>query len=248
MKNISVLNSFDIKIIALITMIIDHIGYFFYYALSSDVYNVCRIIGRLSMPLFAFLIYQGFTHTSDFKKYLKRLMLLALITQLIVIGIGIFSSILVPQYNVIFYKELNIVFSFCLSLVLLKVIDKYVNIEKKSFKNTIVFSLVIISFAILYLILNIDYGLLVPAILVSMYIYDKYIGKCSRIFKMLYGIITIAIFLFIYHESLIKFSILAIIPMILYNGKKGDGNKYFFYCCYVIQFIVLYLLGIIMYI
>ena len=65
MKSLKIFSSFDIRIIAIITMIIDHIGYFFYYALENNEYDILRSIGRISMPLFAFLIYQGYKHTKD---------------------------------------------------------------------------------------------------------------------------------------------------------------------------------------
>ena len=50
MKSLKIFSSFDIRIIAIITMIIDHIGYFFYYALENNEYDILRSIGRISMP------------------------------------------------------------------------------------------------------------------------------------------------------------------------------------------------------
>ena len=66
------LSNFDLKVFAIIFMIIDHIGYFFSFALSSDVYITFRIIGRLAMPIFAYLVAEGIYYTKDIKKDLAR--------------------------------------------------------------------------------------------------------------------------------------------------------------------------------
>lgn len=65
-----------IKIIAFITMLLDHI---------CDVYFpnliILRIIGRLSFPLFAWEIAKGFKRTRSIKKYVLRLLIIAVISQ-----------------------------------------------------------------------------------------------------------------------------------------------------------------------
>lgn len=65
-----------LKWIAVITMTIDHVGYAF--ALGETY----RQIGRLAFPIFAFLIAQGMINTRNTKKYLLRLWLFALISQI----------------------------------------------------------------------------------------------------------------------------------------------------------------------
>lgn len=58
-------------------MIVDHVGVLFF---SEEL--TFRIIGRLSFPLFAWLIANGAKHTKDMKSYLKRLFLFAVISQI----------------------------------------------------------------------------------------------------------------------------------------------------------------------
>ena len=79
-----ILSNFWIKIIALVTMTFDHIG----YLLSNpDVSNVFRHIGRLALPLFCFMIAEGAIHTKSFKKYALRLGIMAsLITTAIIVS------------------------------------------------------------------------------------------------------------------------------------------------------------------
>lgn len=65
-----------IKIIAIITMLLDHIGQVFFPNIEAF-----TIIGRLALPLFAWGIATGFKRTSNFKMYAVRLFVLALISQ-----------------------------------------------------------------------------------------------------------------------------------------------------------------------
>lgn len=78
-KSALIFSSFIIKIIALATMTIDHIG----WVLSELVgYNwwltiVCRVIGRIALPLFCFMIAQGVMHSKKVGNYLLRLGIMA---------------------------------------------------------------------------------------------------------------------------------------------------------------------------
>ena len=61
-----ILNRNVLKIIALITMLIDHIGLVFFPGIE-----IFRIIGRISFPIFAFMIAEGCEHTENKKKYFR---------------------------------------------------------------------------------------------------------------------------------------------------------------------------------
>ena len=71
-----ILSNFWLKIIALLTMTFDHVGYQLYYY-NSDVSLVFRYIGRLALPLFCFMIAEGAIHTKNFRKYALRLGIMA---------------------------------------------------------------------------------------------------------------------------------------------------------------------------
>lgn len=64
-----------LKIIACVTMVLDHIGYAF--GIES-----LRIVGRLAFPIFVYLIYNGYQHTSSKWKYALRLAFFAIISQI----------------------------------------------------------------------------------------------------------------------------------------------------------------------
>ncbi len=70
------LSSFHLKIIAMTLMTIDHIAALIFLPLfgaESALYVSFKLIGRLSFPLFAFLIVEGIFHSTNQKKYLLRL-------------------------------------------------------------------------------------------------------------------------------------------------------------------------------
>ena len=67
------LNTFQLKVIALVFMTFDHIAYF-----MSGIIDVpfwFNLIGRLSAPIFIFMVANGFRHTRDRVAYMSRLYL-----------------------------------------------------------------------------------------------------------------------------------------------------------------------------
>ncbi len=120
-----------LKIIAMVTMAIDHIAFYF-LPHSSTSYIIMRMIGRLAYPIFAYYIAMGYKNTSDLNRYILRMGIFALITQ-------------IPFYffvHKVFY--LNVMFTFTLALIMLKLFDK---------KNYLWFALIFLAD-----FLRMDYG------------------------------------------------------------------------------------------
>src|SRR5205085_4973530 len=97
------MTTFQIKLIAIIAMVIDHIGLFFFPHIL-----LLRIIGRLAFPLFAWLIANGAHHSKNPTKYLTRLFLFALLAQIPFILI---NRLIDPSF-----WELNVLFTLFLGL------------------------------------------------------------------------------------------------------------------------------------
>jgi len=79
------MSSFVLKLIAMLTMLIDHSTVALYYCgalQSSGLYFVLRSIGRPAFPIFCFLLAVGYEKTSNREKYFSRLCLFAALSQL----------------------------------------------------------------------------------------------------------------------------------------------------------------------
>lgn len=74
------LTRFQLKIIAIIAMFIDHAAVTFSPYLEPDIYTLMRAIGRLTFPIMAFMIVEGYYKTSNVKRYITRLLIFGIVT------------------------------------------------------------------------------------------------------------------------------------------------------------------------
>lgn len=239
-----ILTSNGLKIVAIITMLIDHIGYYLYPILNAETYYLFRNIGRIAMPLFAFLIVQGFFHTKNLKKYITRIFGLAIITQICLSILNYINTHYFPNYITGINNYLNILFSYGLSLILLALLDKK-QITKKYSKIPIfilVFSL--------YLLFNFDYGMRIPFIVISMYYIEKLLQN-EKIKRFKYLLLLLFIFIlsltFVQNGTICKYSMLISLVFIAFyngqNGKKSKFTQYLFYAFFPIHHVILYLIA-----
>ena len=115
MKRFS-LSGFQLKYIALITMVFDHIQYFFEYTGKIPIWFT--MIGRLAAPLFLFAVIEGFVHTHNRKKYFLRIYALAILMGLIQFGFYNFLHPLVRPDG--FFPQNMMLSSFAILLVALQ--------------------------------------------------------------------------------------------------------------------------------
>ena len=109
-----ILSGFWLKIIALVTMTFDHIGFIIG---DTGIGLVFRYIGRLALPLFCFLIAEGAIHTKSFKKYALRLGIMASAISIALIGdelLGITGGMLRLEGNIFIDLLLGAVAIYCL--------------------------------------------------------------------------------------------------------------------------------------
>lgn len=202
-----VLNNNQLKTIAMILMTIDHIGYIF------ELDPIFRIIGRLSFPLFAFLIYQGFLYTRNIIKYFRRLFIFGFIIEILALIANQFVSLNNIPINIFLTLSFGL-----LGLIILE--------SKKSvlFKVLGIFVLSFISE-----IMNFDYGWY-GIILITSFYFIKYNILVSLIIQIIINII----YFYFLNYDIQYFAILSWMFIILYNGKLGKKMKhrslmYFYY-------------------
>ncbi len=98
LRRASVFDAFSLKCLAILCMAADHAG----RILFPEELNLVRI-GRLAFPIFAFLLTEGFFHTRDIYRYLARLGIFAILSE-IPFDLAFHQSILVsPEPECIFY-------------------------------------------------------------------------------------------------------------------------------------------------
>lgn len=214
---------FMLKMIACITMFLDHIK----YAIPQTRCFATQYLGRIAFPLFAFLIGEGYCHTSNLKKYQTRLILFALISQ---IPFMLFRTLVGS------YLMLNILFTLFLGLIAIMVFDK---LDKKYWIS------IPIVIGIIYFgkLVNVDYSWFGVATVYVLYFFRN--QPLLRIFAM-----AILDFMYYYNRLVIHFSIpnltsylFTILPVFLllfYHGKLGKKTKYFYYIFYPLHMLILF--------
>lgn len=231
------LTSNSLKLIAFIIMVIDHFGYFFVDIIPYNTYIFCRCIGRIAMPLFAFLIIEGIVHTSNIKKYLVRLTIVAVITQ-IVITIENYINIELIGKPISVAYSLNIVFSFCLLVMLIALNNSWYS---KSNSNKLLSILISIIIVFIYLFIPIDYGVIVPLMGILMYLSIKIRENNIFVYDML---VLLSLFIPLVFNGMYSLCVFLSYPFILlYNGKKGSTKKnipYFYYIAFPLQYALIY--------
>ncbi len=216
------MNSYHLKLIAIITMLIDHVGAVLVPG-NTMLNFIMRCIGRLSFPIFVFLLVEGFHHTKDVKKYLMRMGAFALISE-IPFDLAFYGKVLEFHHQ-------NIFFTLFLGLLCMYLMSK---VEKKFKQNIIIMNLLnallTLVFGIAAYLLKTDYDYRGIILIVAFYLF--------RGSKLLLGLSLLFIsgYLLGYINII---ATLAILPIAFYNGQKGKNIKYTFYIFYPAHLLIL---------
>ena len=216
MKKYQILDGTTLKIIAMISMVFDHTGDVF----SPDVMWP-RMIGRLAMPIFSFFIAEGFAHTRDKKKYLGRLGLFALISEI--------------PFDLAFDGRLglghqNIMLTFFLAGLALMLFDRIRDGngsegERIPVVKTVLGVFAVAGIAALALLLRADYTVFAVIAVFLFYV----LRQKHPLLRSGVGVAFLALTRTIGYYAATGFSF---IPLSLYNGQKGKGLKWLFYIFY----------------
>ena len=243
------MSMFVLKIIAVTTMLIDHSATAFAWHLPFDTYFLMRSIGRIAFPIFVFCIAEGCRHTRNMNSLLFRLALFAVISELAFdmlfaaswewtisefFGSYIWLDGFSIRFNSQFLMHQNVFFTLFLGVLAIH-IYKGMHKDEKTVSNAIVAVFAVLITGILANLANADYGFNGVFVIFACYLCSQ---KNLRIVPLL-----LLPFLLYDHVFLMAGTLAAVVPVYLYNGKRGPSFKWAFYAFYPTHLFVLGLLG-----
>ena len=223
-----ILSGSALKMIALITMLIDHVGAFilvnykwaatpFLTILGHGVslYFIARKIGRLAFPIYCFLITEGYAHTHDKKRYGASLLIFALISEI---------PWDLEHTGRIWGSSQNVFFTLFLGYIGICAYEKFK--DDPSMQLTYLAGIFVCS-----IFLHCDYGCRGFALIVFLHIMRE-----KKVVQAILGSCFIG-------SSL--YAVFAFIPINMYNGQRGfiksKPAKYAFYIAYPLHIFIIYL-------
>lgn len=208
--SIQCLDSFQLKCIAIVSMALDHTGAVLY---PSQIWLRC--LGRIAFPIFCFLIVEGFFHTHDVRRYMGRL--------------GVFALISEIPYDLAFrgvpleYAHQNVFFTLLIGIGMMVLLER-----NREWPVKAVILLLAMWLAVL---IRSDYNFRGVLLIFVFYIFHE-----SRWLAVTAG----GFWNFLYQGVIQKYGVLSVLPLALYNGERGRKMKYFFYIFYPAHLLLLY--------
>lgn len=191
-------------------MALDHTGAVLY---PSQIWLRC--LGRIAFPIFCFLIVEGFFHTRDVRRYMGRL--------------GVFALISEIPYDLAFrgvpleYAHQNVFFTLLIGIGMMVLLER-----NREWPVKAVILLLAMWLAVL---IRSDYNFRGVLLIFVFYIFHE-----SRWLAVTAG----GFWNFLYQGVIQKYGVLSVLPLALYNGERGRKMKYFFYIFYPAHLLLLY--------
>ncbi len=235
------ITSCSLHLLAMVLMLCDHL---WGTIVPGNEWLTC--IGRLSFPIFAFLIVEGYFHTANFKKYIQRLFVFALISE-IPFNLMTGSRLFYPIHQ-------NVLWTFLISLGLIHLNEKAkASHQRIRILGTAVFSVLLGSLTGLLLMVDYYHAGVLTVLIFYFFRGSSLLHRIGQFIGMWYvhaemlGGLGYEITLFGHSFFLIQqsFALLALIPIWLYQGKQGPYNKALkavYYWFYPVHLLILALL------
>ncbi len=259
-----------LKWIAIASMILDHIGGALLFRLAESegtyvgfrpiswqlsahppifwAYLILRIVGRIAFPIYLFLLAEGVIYTSNPWKYLLRLGIFAIISEIpfdlalncnsafftdgtfrkLLTAEGI-ADVILRRTSYEFLESQNVFFTLSIALFGLILVDKLQNSNKEPAMKITLSFVIFTACCVAATLLHTDY--LALGILGAFSFY--YLRK-TRWFAALAGNIAL------WFCGVIQIPCIAsMVPILCYNGQRGKGNKWVFYAAYPVHLLIL---------
>jgi hypothetical protein len=262
------MSSYHLKLIAIITMLIDHTGAVFISSWSNpQLYLLFRGIGRLSFPIFVFLIVEGFHHTRNVKKYLLRLGIFAFISELpfdLAFYYSRFGNSVMEDLKAVFVdgfqaKQMsvllsrfggyqNIFFTLFLGLLLIYLLSLCdLKFQNNNMLSSLVDVILILAFCGIAMFLKTDYDAAGIILVVVFYLFRGRKLLLSGSLFLICALMMSNITAFLSTGNILSvislFATFSMIPIAFYNGKKGKDVKYIFYIFYPAHLLILFVIS-----
>jgi len=236
MERYRVLPESVLKIVAVLSMAIDHVGaaiflpyctYLFQTnAPQADtvyhIYWVIRDIGRLAFPLYCFLLTEGFFHTGNRLKYARNLFAFALLSE-IPFDLALYGK---PFY----WEGQNVYWTLLFALLGMIVMQKVWETKWQTAGKVVVMGTVAAGFMALGYVCQTDYDAWGVAAALAMYVLYRF-----RLIGFAAGVLIL-----FWMAEVEAYAFLALPLVFLYNGERGRQRKWFYYAFYPVHFLILY--------
>ena len=228
------LDSTALRLLAILFMVLDHL---WATVVPGNLWLTC--VGRLAFPIFAFQLCEGYRHTGDFRRYRRRLLVFALLSE---IPFNLFYA-----GSVIFPFHQNVLFTLLLGLLAMRQADmlrREEGIKKKSLR-CLVLLLILAGGVVLFP----DYGLMGVMTVLCFFVFrDHRLFQLAamavlNIFAFKGQTIPVSLGALAFDFPIQGFALLALPLIWLYNGEKGPGGKglrLFWYIFYPLHMLALY--------
>ena len=234
MKNKSGISAGMLKWLAVLLMVVDHMGAGLMEAYAMNAWGgsplgsiflgkwdellgvdrILRAVGRPAFPIFCFLLVEGFVHTRDVRKYAFRLGIFALISEI--------PFDLALRITPFYWEHQNVFFTLLIGLLAIWFMKRFDNCLWARAAG-------LFAGAGLAELLGTDYGAFGVALIVMLYLL-----RDKRLFQCILGAVCCA------WETTAP---LAFLMIWFYNGKRGRQPKWFFYWFYPVHLLLYALIG-----
>lgn len=217
-----------LHVLAMALMLCDHM-----WAALFPAAEWLTCVGRIAFPIFAFLLVEGYFHTSNLKRYMLRLLAWAVIAE-IPFNLMAFGGAFYPYHQ-------NVLWTLLLSLLLLILLDRVRDRLKPVLAAPVSAALIVLGYLLGYALMVDYYGVGVLTVVVFYYFSQRrwwsYLGQLACLAFLhveLLGGYCYAVSLFGYELEFPQqgLALLALLPIWLYHGRQGEHRKGFQYFCY----------------
>ena len=240
------LNRTQLKLLAIICMLLDHVAYAF-LSYQTLLYQIMRFFGRITAPVMCFMLVEGYMHTANFSKYCLRMFIFAMLAYFPYIYL-VYPGMMV-NHEIGFVRDYNMLFTLLICLYLIFAIDKIGSFEaSKGQYYLTVFLLILVA---ILLSLPCDWFIFAPLFTANFYMNRN--NEKRR--DIITAVICTALFVYMSYQmilggfpfneaivyNLYSLGAFMTIPLIrAYNHKNGRWDmKYFFYAYYPLHLLII---------